>query len=501
MISTDYNHDSEDIPKPFDEHMLRSWFRLSNDVIVFAHSFGTEADAATGLFIYCSGMIETNLINDIVLPELRRVYDDTEFNSSENINLAADLQWSSLDYVRDRLNPLKLASYVYEGHLLFCLPSLQAMWTIDIANPPSRPPEESSTEVSIRGPKDGFTEQLSSNVALIRKRLRTNTLVCEYYVLGTRTLTKTALLYISDIANVETIDHIRRKLSKIDVEQIISTGNLEELLASSPITLFPPTHYTGRPDFAVECLLNGRFIIIVDGNPTAIIAPINLFLLMKSPEDSYFPFMSANIGRMLRFFGLLTTIFLPGFYIALTTFHSDQVPFPLLATIAMGRHGLPMESAVEMFFIMVLMELFREAGVRLPSSIGQTLTVVGGLIIGDAAIRAGLVSPMMIVITAITVVSGSTLVNQSLTSTTILLRFFAFLMGATLGMYGFILSVIAFVLYLSNVYSFGAPYLAPAAPLNVREMMVALFRLPYKWRKKRPEYLNTSQPDKRGNKP
>ncbi|RJE88696.1 spore germination protein [Paenibacillus sp. 1011MAR3C5] len=486
---------------PFDEAMLRGWFQLNNDVILFKHLFGASAEPVTGLFIYCSGMVETYQINEVILPELKAVYEQTGFHSCKEINREADLQWDSIDFERDKPDRIKLASYVYEGHLLFCLPNVQAMWTIDIANLPSRPPDQSSTEVSIRGPKDGFTEQLSSNVALIRKRLRTNTLACEYYVLGTRTLTKTALLYISDIANVETIDQIRSKLSSIDVESIISTGNLEDLLSPSKVTLFPPTHYTGRPDFTVECLLNGRFIILVDGNPTAIIAPINLFLLMKSPEDAYFPFLSANIGRLLRFFGLLTTIFLPGFYIALTTFHSDQVPFPLLATIAMGRHGLPMETGLEMFFIMILMELFREAGVRLPSSIGQTLTVVGGLIIGDAAIRAGLVSPMMIVITAITVVSGSTLVNQSLTSTTILLRFFSFLMGAILGMYGFILSVIAFVLYLSNIQSFGVPYLAPAAPLKIREFASALFRLPFLWRKKRPDYLNTSSPEKRGNHP
>ncbi|MFD0589961.1 spore germination protein [Paenibacillus sp. GCM10027627] len=495
------NQNEQNENKPFDEHLLRKWFQLSNDVFVFNNIFGTPPASVMGVFIYCSGMTEIRSIHDIVIPELSAVFQRTNFQRKEEISRAADLQWTSLDYRRDQLDPSKLASYVYEGHLLFCLPSLQAIWSIDIAKLPLRAPSESSTEVSIRGPKDGFIEQLSTNVALIRKRLRTNELACEYYILGTRTLTKTALLYISDIANPDTIDHIRQKISRINVEHVITTGNLEELLTPGMMMMFPPTHYTGRPDFAVECLLNGRFIILVDGNPSAIIAPVNLFLLMKSPEDSYFPFMSANIGRTLRFAGLLTTIFLPSFYIALTTFHADQVPFPLLATIAMGRHGLPMEAAVEMFFIMCLMELFREAGVRLPSSIGQTLTVVGGLIIGDAAIRAGLVSPLMIVVTAVTVVSGSTLVNQSLTSTTIILRFFSFVLGAVLGMYGFITSFIMFVIYLSNTKSFGVPYLAPVAPLSIKEMFLSVFRLPFQWRKRRPEYLHTQLPTKKGNEP
>lgn len=487
--------------KPFDEHTLRRWFQHSNDVYIFNHSFGTPPAIVSGIFIYCCGMVKSKDINDIVMPEISQIFDRTLFLRREDMNRAASLQWASVDFMRDQPDQAQLSSLVYEGQLLFCLPSLQAIWSVDVAHLPHRSPQESSTEVSIRGPKDGFIEHITTNIALIRKRLRTNTLACEFYILGTRTLTKTALLYISDIANVDLIKDIKEKLGGIHVEQLISTGNLEELLAPGPVTLFPSTHYTGRPDFAADCLLNGRFVILVDGNPTAIIAPVNLFLLMKSPEDVYFPFMSANIGRILRFLGLLITIFLPSFYIAFTTFHSDQVPFSLLATIAMGRHGLPMESAIEMFFIMCLMELFREAGVRLPSSIGQTLTVVGGLIIGDASIRAGLVSPLMIVITAITVVSGATLVNQSLTSTTILLRFASFIMGAVLGMYGFILSVILFVLYLSNVQSFGVPYLAPFAPLNIKDLFGALFRLPFAWRKRRPAHLDSQIPNKKGNEP
>ncbi|GKU80522.1 spore germination protein [Paenibacillus sp. L3-i20] len=485
----------------FDEHILRNWFKFSDDVIITTQHFGSPSATVPSIFIYCSGMLITTVFNESILPELHKGYEKTKFIRREDINREVPLRWTAYDFQRNKIDSNVLASHVFEGHLLFCLPTLQTIWTIDIAKVPSRMPQESATEISIRGPKDGFIEELCINVSLIRKRLKTSTLACEYFTVGTKTLTEVALLYMRTIADSETIDHIRNKIDHIRMEHIITTGDLEEQLAPSGFGLFPKTHYTGRPDFAVDCLLNGRFVILVAGNPTAIIAPVNLFLLMKSPEDSYFPVMSANIGRVLRFTGLLTTIFLPGFYIAFSTFHADQVPYSLLATIALGRHGLPMESALEMFFIMCLMELFREAGVRLPSSIGQTLTVVGGLIIGDAAIRAGLVSPLMIVITAITVVSGSTLVNQSLTSTTIILRFASFIMGAMLGMYGFFLSFILFVIYLANTQSFGVPYLAPAAPLKLNEVVGAFFRLPLKWRKRRPSYLKTPNPNKKGSQP
>jgi hypothetical protein len=244
--------------------------------------------------------------------------------------------------------------------------------------------------------------------------------------------------------------------------------------------------------------MSGRFVLIVDGNPSVIIGPVNLFLLLKSPEDASFPFLPVNMGRLLRFIGLFVTIFLPGFYIALTSFHMDQIPFPLVATISVGRMGLPMESGIEMFLIMLLMELFREAGVRLPSAIGQTLTVVGGLIIGDAAIRAGMVSPLMIVVIAVTVVAGATIVNQVMTSSILILRFLCFILGATLGIYGFILSMILFLIYLTDLKSFGIPYLTPLTPLNFKQAIASLFKVPTGLGKRRPVYLETQKPRKDG---
>lgn len=281
----------ESTQKPIylDEHKLRSWFANAEDVHVFTHMFGSPSAAVQGIFIYCNGMTDIAIINDVILPELDKVFEQTSFKRREDVQRSANLQWNAHDSNSQLIDRKKLASFVFEGFMIFCLPSLQMLWTVDIANLPSREPNESTSEVSIRGPKDGFVEHISVNIALIRKRLRTDTLACQYFTIGSRTLTKTALLYIEDIADTETIKLVRHKLSSIDVEKLISTGQLEELLSPSPIMLFPLTDYTGRPDFAVDCLMNGRFIILVDGNPTCIIAPINLFLLMKSPEDAYFP--------------------------------------------------------------------------------------------------------------------------------------------------------------------------------------------------------------------
>lgn len=257
--------------------------------------------------------------------------------------------------------------------------------------------------------------------------------------------------------------------------------------------LFPTMDYSSRPDYIVQNLLNGRFVLMLDNNPMAILAPGNFLHLLISPEDSYFPLFASNVGRLFRVLAILATIFLPSFYIAMTTFHPDQVPFTMLATISLARTGIPMEAPIEMFLIMTFMELFREASLRLPSNMAQTITVVGGLIMGEAAIRAGLVSPIIVVVAAISIITGATLVNQSLTSSVVFLRFIAFLFGSTFGIYGVIIAYILFILFLSRLRSFGIPYLAPMAPFNFKNFIIAIFQVPMRFRRGRPTYLHTKK--------
>ncbi|MCR8660164.1 spore germination protein [Paenibacillus endoradicis] len=462
----------------------------------YNNSYQKKEDGKQVFIVFSDVVIDSKMLSETIYPELNLIYEKSKFTSISDIQNVTLLNWSTISFPDEPITLNQFSALLFEGNFMFIVPELQAIWTINISNIPKRSTEDSVSEPSIRGPRDGLIEDISSNVALIRRRIRSQHLACETFTLGTRTSTKLALMYMDDIANVETINNIRSKLEAIHVEQVVSTGNLEELISDQSYVLFPTMDYSGRPDFIADSLLNGRFALILDNNPTAILAPANFLLLMKSPEDSYFPLLSSNIGRLLRLMALLLTIFLPSFYVAITTFHPDQIPFALLATISTSRHGLPLDAGLEMVIIMSLMELLREAGIRLPSTVGQTLTVVGGLIIGDAAIRAGLVSPIIIVVTAITVVASATLVNQSISSTVVMIRFFAFLFGTFLGIYGFILSIILFCLYLSTIRSFGVPYLAPLSPLDLRGLMPTLFEVPLRWMKRRPSFLHTQKPKK-----
>ncbi|MGE7274789.1 spore germination protein [Brevibacillus panacihumi] len=313
---------------------------------------------------------------------------------------------------------------------------------------------------------------------------------------GTRSKTTIAILYVHDIVNPTLIYDIKEKLGGIQIDGAFSATQVEELMEPTK-ALFPLMGYTGRPDFTVNCLMNGRVALIVDGTPAALIAPANLYLLLKTPEDIHFTALSATFGQTLRLLGVSVSLMLPAFWVAILSFHQDQLPYYLLATIGINRLGIPLGVAEEMFLALIFLEILREAGVRLPSAIGSTVTVVGGLILGDAAIRAGFLSPGIVVIAAITQVFGSTLTNQSLSGTISILRFFMFVLSAILGIYGFFIALFIVTTHLASLRSCGLPYLAPISP-PFKDFANALFRLPWKWRKTRPDMLKTKDPTSQG---
>ncbi|WP_205301005.1 spore germination protein [Paenibacillus aceris] len=254
----------------------------------------------------------------------------------------------------------------------------------------------------------------------------------------------------------------------------------------------------GRPDFAAESLLRGRFVVISDGSPMVIIGPSDIMEQLKSPEDVHSSYYYTIFQRILRLLGLVTAMFLPGFYISLTCFNIDQIPFPLLATIAAARTGIPYSAPIENLLILGLFELFREAGIRLPKPVGQTVTVVGGLIIGDAAIRSGLASPSLLMVTAVTAVASFTLVNQSLTGSVSIIRIYMLVMASFLGIYGFFIGLISLAGYTSTLTSFGVSYWSPIAELNFRSSVLAVFNRPFKSKNKRPDALHPTDSTSQG---
>ncbi|WP_284642092.1 spore germination protein [Paenibacillus silviterrae] len=476
----------------WDEQRLRNFFAQSSDVQIHHHQLGESGRLHSVVLLYCEGMADTEQLNEHVLPSLNIMLSEQEPGL-----LAETLSQNQLQLAALPFSPFQDAVIrIYSGHLLLLFEKEQLLYSLDIAKLPQRTPEESSTEVSVKGPRDAFTEELAINTALIRKRIRSNSLCNESFQIGRRSNTRVSLMYIADVSDAAIVEEARSRLRRVDVDALLGSSQLEEMLADTKYPLFPLFDYIGRPDFVAQSLLRGRLVILVDGSPMVLIGPTNLTAILKSPEDMYLPFYFVSLERLLRLIGLLIAILLPGFWVALTSFHMDQLPFPLLATITSSKLGLPMSGSLDLYFMLGLFELFREAGLRLPRAVGQTVAVVGGLIVGDAAIQAGVTSPTTLVVSALTAVSSFTLVNQSLNGTVTVLRFFILACASALGMYGFFLGIFATVLYLSVQRSFGVSYLAPISPPFWKEWPQALLQLPLRLQPKIPAFLRSKKPNR-----
>jgi len=465
---------------------MKELFDGCNDV----QFYNIENQAGVFTAMMCEGLYDKDLLFNKVLYTLKKTDVD---NVSDELKKTP----SKLTQLQPNVSAEYIVTSVFTGKVILLHEKSLSIWEIEAVKHPKRQVEEPSTEVSIRGSKEGFVEEASVNMALIRKRLRTATLKVISYEIGDRTKTTVTLMYLEDVTNVKAIEEAKSRLEKLKVDGLVSNVKLEELIGDQKRPLFPLFAYTGRPDFVVDSLLHGRFAILVDGTPTALIAPVNLLFVMKTAEDANVSSIFVGFERILRYLGFYLALFLPAFWIAIVTYHPDQLPFTLLATVTLSRSGVPLPAALECFLMLALFELFREAGVRLPMVIGQILSVVGGIIIGQAAIAAGFTAPGILVVNAIALVSTFTLVNQSLTGLVGILRLIILFVTSFLGMYGFFLCLFAVIGYLANLRSFGVPYLAPISPTRPKQIPKAVWN-PSDATDNRPRMLKTSDSSRKG---
>ncbi|MER2039293.1 MAG: spore germination protein [Solibacillus sp.] len=474
---------------PIDLITLKEQFENCADVRFQTYQF----QASNVTLVICESMIDNYLLNEVVVPRLQSVCDQKQL--PEKKALPQSLFLPGLQQV-DKLQDA--VTNVFSGFVLIYIEDTKILLSSNIEKKPNRSPEETNLEVLIKGPRDNFIEDLGVNIALIRKRLPTNSLSVEKLTLGKRSKTKIAILYFKDIANLSILKELKGKLNSIDTDAILSGELLMERLNSNSY-LVPLNDTTGRPDFAIQALITGRFVLLLDGIAYAMITPVNVLMLLKSGEDNDYPVFFSSLERLLRFASILIALLLPAFWLALTTFHQEQLPIQLLATVVQSNTGSPLPSAIEMLGMLFMFELFREAGLRLPSILGGTISVVGGLIIGDAAIRAGITSPAMIVIIAISTIATFTLVNQSFVTSVSIMRIGFIFITAALGLFGFFLSLYIVLIFLGNIRIFSYPYLGIAADLSWDNIKKTIFRPPSKEYKKRPSILDPKDKTKEGN--
>ncbi|WP_342555931.1 spore germination protein [Paenibacillus sp. FSL R7-0652] len=450
-----------------DEATLRAVFTDCSDVVF--HSFET-AGFTSALCIYCLGLCDTERLERQVLTPVQEIGIE-----------AAQVPLSSVKTVE---TSKQAAEAILEGEALLFLEGSNVATAYPLYKAANRSTEEPLAESTVRGARDGFTESLATNLSLVRKRLKTPALKFRTRTVGESSNTSIVLAYMEGITDASLLKEVEQRLDRLRVRDILESQYIEEDIIDQRFSPFPQMIATERPDVVASNLMEGRFAILVDGTPFTLVAPVTLVSMLQSPEDYYqYVFMSVFL-RWLRYVFYVLSLLLPSAYVAITTYHQEMIPTVLLLSIARAREEIPFPALVEALIMEIAFEALREAGVRLPKQVGSAVSIVGALIIGQAATTAGIVSAPMIIIVAITGIASFMIPRYSASIATRLLRFPIMILAGTLGLIGVMLGVILIVIHLSSLRSFGAPYLSPAAPTNAKGLKDLWWR-PAPWNKPR----------------
>ncbi|MEG0826227.1 MAG: spore germination protein [Bacilli bacterium] len=369
---------------------------------------------------------------------------------------------------------------------------------IETKNKLDRSINEATTEAIIRGPKDSFTENYMTNIGLIRKRIKDEKLLFTEVKVGRRTQTKVAIIYLNDVVNLDKIKQIEEKLKQINIDGIIDSGYIRELIIKNNKSSFPKMISSERPDVACISLLNGKIVMMIENSPFVLIIPGLFIDFFHSPEDNYQKPINVSFTRILRVIAFMITILTPALYIAAMTYNAEIIPDKLLISLAIQRQGVPFPTYISVILLLITYQILRESDIRMPSLMGSSISIVGALVLGDAAVAAGIVSPIVVITVAITSISGQLFTDIDFVNA---IRWWGalFILGAMfLGLIGMVAVGIIFIAKLASLESLGVPYLAPFSPFYLSEQKDGIFRFQRNKLKNRPGYLTDKNQIKLG---
>ncbi|KXG76194.1 spore germination protein [Thermotalea metallivorans] len=472
----------------------------SDDIIYRTFFVGNEQKMKFAI-VYTEGLADKNLVNEYVLKNLMVLsrMADMEVHAFRHqvyeVIKDGTLSVSDLKEIDD----INLAiDMILSGETALILDEWDKLLIIASKGWPTRSVSEPSTETVIRGPSEGFTETLRVNTALIRRRIRDPKLKIHQMQIGRRSKTDVAIVYIEETVNKDVLKMVKERLDRIDIDAVLETGYIEQLIEDNWRSPFPQAQYTQRPDSVAGSLYEGRVAILVDNTPFALLVPATAITLLQSPEDYYERFFIASAIRMLRFISVAMSLVLPAIYIAITSYHPGMLPTDLALYVAGSRNNVPFPAFIEAFLMEAALELLREAGIRLPAPIGSTIGIIGGLVLGQAAVEAGVVSPLMVIVVALTAMAAYATPNYGFAISFRLLRFIMMAFAAFLGLYGVIWVLLVILIHLCNLKSFGVPYLSPfvASTTSLKDFKDIFIRLPWHFMKGRPQYLHRMDSDR-----
>jgi spore germination protein KA len=425
--------------------------------------------------------IHSQIVKPIIEAELSDTLDINQLIntiSKEIISAATVHQSSYFD---------NIVQSVLTGNTILFIKEFDKAVIIDTADWDKRAITEPESEKVVTGPKEGFTENIGTNMVLIRRKFKTQNLKLEFKELGLETKTKICICYLDGIVNNKILRELNERINKIDIDGILDAQYLQEMLKDTPMSPFKTIGYTERPDVVAGKLLEGRVVIVCDGTPVAITIPFTFVEYFNVNEDYYSNFYYATLNRIMRWIGFLLASSVPAIYLALITFHQEMLPTQLLLSISASRQNVPFPTIVEAILMLFVFELLRETSVRMPTVIGQTISIVGALVIGQAAVEAELVSAPMIIVAALTGITS--FVVPKMQGELIIIRLVFLLSASFIGLYGYFFCIVAMFLHLASLRSFGIPYMLDIGtfrPADAKDIMV---RVPWKKMKTRPKLV------------
>ncbi len=472
--------------------LLRQLLGWSSDIGVrrFKTGAGGQVEAA---IVFIDGLVDKEQIHNHILRPLLFNLSLTGYRYPRHRELI-DLLPNVLT-TKDSKPTGKIAQIVdalLSGHTVLLIDGSRQALVLETKGWEYRAIEKPETEGVVRGPRAGFTENLRTNTAMLRRIIRDPHLTFEHLLLGRRTKTEVVIAYIKGLADTRLIAELKRRLRRITTDAILESGYIEQFIEDNPFSLFATIGNSEKPDKVASKLLEGRAAILVDGTPFVLTVPMLFIESFQNTEDYYTRPYFATLMRWVRFLSFTLSVLSPALYVALTTFHQELIPTPLLITVAAAREGTPFPEVVEALGMIIVFEILREAGVRMPRPLGQAVSIVGALVIGQASVAAGLIGAPMVIVVAIMAIT-SFIVPPLEDAGAILRLAFTFLAG-TLGLFGILIGLLQLLIHLVSLRSFGAPYLSPVTPLSISGLKDTLLAVPAWAMSTRPRSMSRNNP-------
>lgn len=465
--------------------VLQQMFHHAPDLVIRHFEFAGKGTKAALVFV--DGLTDKNSISNNVLSAMMQSSFDPKKGLPTTVGDVEDVHsWKSVE------------NALFAGDSALFIQGETKAFLLDTKGWPQRAIEDPKLETSLKGAHQGFVETGSQNVAMLRRYIPNRELIIKELTVGVRGKSKVFIVYLGDVASEEVLQELEDRIKQIQMDVIINTGELSELIEDNPYSPFPQFILTERPDATASHILQGRFAVIVDRSPSVLIAPVTVMSFLQSVDDYSTRWLAASLIRLLRFFAFMITLFLPSTYVAIISYNYEVIPLKLFLSIAESRVVVPFPPIIEALLMEVTIEMMREAGVRLPAPIGQTVGIVGGIVIGQAAVQAGIVSNIMVIVVSATAIGSFIIPSYDMGTAIRMLRFPMMLLAVMFGSTGIMIGAMTLIAHLISLESLGTPYASPLAPFRFADMKDSFIRFPLWKMITRPKSVRTIQSNRQG---